>query len=101
MEILLDTLVVVANSPVADGIDVIGVVKAIVSKVVANTPNQDRDKVKLVQVTDREKIALLEDDEHHLEHVGTMDIVVVFNVTSVSLVDFSQEPSHLFDVKEG
>jgi hypothetical protein len=101
MEILLNTLVVVANSSVADGIYVVSVVEAIVGKVVANTPNEDRYEIKLVQITDREQIALLEDNEHHLENVGTMDVVVIFNVTSVSLIDFAQEPGHFFDVKEG
>jgi len=48
-----------------------------------------------------EQFALLEYYEHHLEHVGTMNVVVVFNVASVSLIDLSKETSHLLHIEQG
>ena len=48
-----------------------------------------------------EQFALLEYYEHHLEHVGTMNVVMVFNVASVSLIDLSEETSHLLHIEQG
>lgn len=41
MEILLHALVIIADGPVADCVDVVGIVEAIVCVVVANAPYTD------------------------------------------------------------
>lgn len=45
MEIFLDALIVIADSSVADGVDMVCIVETIVAKIVANTADKDWEEI--------------------------------------------------------
>jgi hypothetical protein len=87
MEVLLDTNVVVPDCSRADCVDVVGVVQTVVGVVVTDTADEHGEKVQLVKLSYALQTAFLQKDEHHLQNVRAMDVIVVLNVFSVASVD--------------
>jgi hypothetical protein len=46
-----------------------------------------------------QKITLLEEYKHHLETVCPVNVVVVFNISAITLVDLTEEAGKLFLVE--
>lgn len=68
-------------------------------KVMAYWGYYNAKSVKLVQFGKMQKITLLEEYKHHLETVCSVNVVVVFNISAITLVDLTEEAGKLFLVE--
>jgi hypothetical protein len=103
--IFLHSQVVVANSAVTHGVDVIGIIETIVVEIVASTSHYCGHLIDVVQVGHFDQVSLRELQEHHLHYISTVQVVVVVDLLLVALLDLLKEGSQLgfvvFELERG
>ena len=91
MEIFLDRLVTVADGPVRDQVDVIGVSEAIMAEIVTNCCHADGEGIQLAHSSELNDVALRHEQVAHLEDVHGVHVVVILDVAPVALEDLTDE----------
>lgn len=79
----------------------IGIGEAVVTKVVTDGRNQDREAVKFTKLRPEKHVALRQEDVTHLQHVYCMHIVVILHIAPVPFVHLPNEPRKLHLVELG
>lgn len=95
MIVLLNRLIAVADGPIRDQVDVVGIREAIVAEVVTDGRHADRKGIKFAHIRKVDDFALHEEDVAHLEHINRMHVVVVLHISSVPLIDLANEAGKL------
>lgn len=91
MVVLLDTLVVVADSSAGEGIHVIGVVHTVMIIVVAGAGDHHSDLVQMVEICKLNEPSLCENHISHLHHICSMQVVMISDIGSVAPLNLVQE----------
>lgn len=84
---LLDASVIRVNCSLRHGVDVVGVVEAVMSNIVTNSCSDKRDQVELTEFKNGCKIAVCEESVAHLSNIDSMQVVVVLHCPAVLHVD--------------
>ena len=99
--VLLHGDVVEAQRSIRHEVDVVRVIEAVVSVVMAGSSCDSRDHVEVVQLSDLVKVALFEKQIHHLSHISAMEVVVVLHIAPIPLANLIQETDQLVVVDHG
>lgn len=96
MIVLLDRDVIVPDGSVCLGVHMIPVSVPIMTQVVTDAGDKERQYVDLAQLKDIYQAAICEEKVPHLGHINPMQIVVVRDILPVSPINFVEEPCQLW-----
>ena len=91
MIIFLNGLITVSDGPLWNCIHVIGIIKAIVTVIVANGGDNHGKDVELRKGGIPDHFAFSHDMVRHLKHISSVDVIMILNFANISFVDFVQK----------
>lgn len=91
MVVLLHGFVAVAHSSWRNSVHMVRVVQAIMVVVMAHRGNYRGQNVKLIELRKLKQSSLGKHHVKHLDHVCSMDVIVVFDFPLVAFIDLSQK----------
>ena len=89
--VLLDRLVTKADCALCDCVHMVRVVESVVAIVMTNRCDYDGEDIKVSEPGERSDVALHQKEGSHLQHISSMDSIVILNRWTIAFVDLVQE----------